>query len=413
MRKQAGYRESELLAYALAEIELLKSSLFRLSDGRQLVLAPGSSTGTTPAVEAAGHVLYGSKHTKSLRVTAGSGLSVDYEDGAALINGVYYPVGAGTLAGLTDNTTNYIFVDSSGDPAANDTGFPAACVQLAEVTTVDGEAAVINDRRAYLSSGHPQLHDHSVVADGQTLQPLNYKWPVPTTLTIDAGLITVTQGCHIIRTEDGDPTDDLIGINGMEDNQWYLFRIFGPGEAIVIKHNVMNLLCQGDADIHLASMQDFVLVYNVAGVGGYVMGPLDAALAADVSYTPNIGPNWDPDDPPEWVDEALDILIARIVDLEAGAGHDPVSLDADASGVLSLVDQELGLEEQVANTIFAGPVTGAPDIPGFRVLVAADLGSGAPSGAKYLRDDLSWQEPAGGPGGGGDDVLTLAYAAAL
>ncbi len=53
----------------------------------------------------------------------------------------------------------------------------------------------------------------------------------------------------------------------------------------------------------------------------------------------------------------------------------------------------------VKNTFLAGPTTGADAQATFRAIVAADLGTGTPDGTKFLRDDLSWQVPAGGGGG--------------
>lgn len=59
---------------------------------------------------------------------------------------------------------------------------------------------------------------------------------------------------------------------------------------------------------------------------------------------------------------------------EASAHHDPVTLSADLNGnLLSLSTQELGLDAQAANTVFAGPSTGGDAVPAFRSLVAADL----------------------------------------
>jgi hypothetical protein len=174
MRKQASYRESELLAYALAEIELLKAALLRISDGRQLVLAPGSSMGTTPGIETSGHVLYGSKHTKALCVTAGSGLSVNYEDGAVVVDGTYYQVGSGNLAGLTNNTTNYVFVQHNGSVNKNTTGFPLDGIPLAVVVTVGGVVTSVIDARAYLSVQSPVTLGANLAADisltGQALE---------------------------------------------------------------------------------------------------------------------------------------------------------------------------------------------------------------------------------------------------
>jgi hypothetical protein len=67
------------------------------------------------------------------------------------------------------------------------------------------------------------------------------------------------------------------------------------------------------------------------------------------------------------------------------------------------------LTSQAANRVWASP-NGASGVPSFRSLVTADIptlpGSkinitGTPTGAKFLRDDFSWQTVAGGGGGGG------------
>lgn len=60
--------------------------------------------------------------------------------------------------------------------------------------------------------------------------------------------------------------------------------------------------------------------------------------------------------------------------MEAGDSHHPVvTLSAEAADVLALVGQELDLETQVANTVFAGPASGADAKPAFRALVEEDL----------------------------------------
>lgn len=50
-----------------------------------------------------------------------------------------------------------------------------------------------------------------------------------------------------------------------------------------------------------------------------------------------------------------------------------VTLNADADAFLSLTGQEIGLDTQVANTVFAGPAVGVDNEPTFRALVAADI----------------------------------------
>jgi len=56
-----------------------------------------------------------------------------------------------------------------------------------------------------------------------------------------------------------------------------------------------------------------------------------------------------------------------------GGGHDPVTLDINADTLLSLSNQELGLDAQAANLIFAGPASGTDAVPTFRSLVTDDI----------------------------------------
>lgn len=80
-------------------------------------------------------------------------------------------------------------------------------------------------------------------------------------------------------------------------------------------------------------------------------------------------------------------------DWTAGASHHAaVTLMPTADELLGLSGQEMSLDTQAANTVFAGPVSGTAAAPTFRAIVAADLGTGTPDGSRYLRDDLTWQE---------------------
>ena len=55
------------------------------------------------------------------------------------------------------------------------------------------------------------------------------------------------------------------------------------------------------------------------------------------------------------------------------ATHAAITLAANADTVLSLSTQEIGLDTQIANLVWAGPTTGAAADPTFRALVTADL----------------------------------------
>lgn len=90
-------------------------------------------------------------------------------------------------------------------------------------------------------------------------------------------------------------------------------------------------------------------------------------------------------DSTEW-NRAHDVSITN-ADVAAGAAidesklaltnptHAAVTLDANADTLLSLSTQELGLDTQLANLVFAGAATGGAAVPAFRALVAADIPS--------------------------------------
>ncbi|HOX23458.1 MAG TPA: hypothetical protein PLL10_08345, partial [Elusimicrobiales bacterium] len=58
----------------------------------------------------------------------------------------------------------------------------------------------------------------------------------------------------------------------------------------------------------------------------------------------------------------------------SGAAHDAVTLSTAAgTNLLSLSTQEIGLDNQTANYVFAGPASGDPAAPAFRALGATDI----------------------------------------
>lgn len=57
----------------------------------------------------------------------------------------------------------------------------------------------------------------------------------------------------------------------------------------------------------------------------------------------------------------------------AGASHDAVTVSVAADAILSLTDQEIGLDNQNANLVLAGPASGVAGAPTFRALVADDV----------------------------------------
>lgn len=74
-----------------------------------------------------------------------------------------------------------------------------------------------------------------------------------------------------------------------------------------------------------------------------------------------------------WVDDTiqdadLPASIARDIEL-----HDAFTLNADTEALFTMLGQQMILDNQAANTVFAGPTTGADADPTFRALVADDI----------------------------------------
>lgn len=78
------------------------------------------------------------------------------------------------------------------------------------------------------------------------------------------------------------------------------------------------------------------------------------------------------------VDADIPAAIARDSEL-----HAAVTLGASAAAVLDLSTQEIGLDTQTANTVFAGPASGIAADPTFRALVAADIPNTAVTPGPY------------------------------
>ncbi len=107
---------------------------------------------------------------------------------------------------------------------------------------------------------------------------------------------------------------------------------------------------------------------TVSGGGGSGAGD-----AATTTYTPADATDWTGSADPGNTDDALDQLADRVKTLEGGSGHSAVTLAADADAVLGLTGQQLTLDNQNANTVFAGPASGAAADPTFRALELDDV----------------------------------------
>lgn len=153
-------------------------------------------------------------------------------------------------------------------------------------------------------------------------------YPVVPILTIAGGEITSLSDWYILAAQAG-VTDDLDTINGGVYGQFLLIEP-DAGDTITVKHGTGNIYLSGAADIVMSGNDSLLLHF-------------DGTVWSDVH--------------------------------EASGGHAAVTLDVDAAVILDLTGQEIGLDTQTANTVFAGPASGAANEPTFRALVAADLPS--------------------------------------
>lgn len=82
--------------------------------------------------------------------------------------------------------------------------------------------------------------------------------------------------------------------------------------------------------------------------------------------------------------------------LSLGAAHAAVTLSSDAgSNLLSLSTQEIGIDNQNANVLFAGPASGAAAAPAFRAAVPLDLATDPDEGEilTVASGALAWAAP--------------------
>lgn len=86
-----------------------------------------------------------------------------------------------------------------------------------------------------------------------------------TELTIDSGVITITECFHTVDTESNDPSDDLVTINGGTTGAILVIKPVNDTHTIVVKHNTGNIWLKGQADITLDDLEDGLILIYTAG----------------------------------------------------------------------------------------------------------------------------------------------------
>ena len=130
---------------------------------------------------------------------------------------------------------------------------------------------------------------------------------------------------------------------------------------------------------------------TISASGSVADGAIPSTIARDtelptVSDVAYDATSWDGN-----IDAASKNSIRDKIESLAG-GHDAVTLATDADAILGLNTQEINLDTQSANTVFAGPSNGADADPTFRALVADDL----PSLSASFLSDVSLTTPSDG-----------------
>jgi len=86
-----------------------------------------------------------------------------------------------------------------------------------------------------------------------------------TELTLNSqGQITRTQVYHTVDTENNDPTDDLVRIQGGTEGDLIIITPADDGRTIVVKHDVNNIWLMGKADITLDDLNDHLILIREA-----------------------------------------------------------------------------------------------------------------------------------------------------
>ena len=107
------------------------------------------------------------------------------------------------------------------------------------------------------------------------------KFATATELTIASDAVTKTQNWHSIDTQADAASDDLSTINGGAEGDVLYIRPENDARTVVVKHNVGNIKCAGNADITLDDIQDIcILIYNATTSNWYALGISAASLTA-------------------------------------------------------------------------------------------------------------------------------------
>ena len=113
-----------------------------------------------------------------------------------------------------------------------------------------------------------------------------------TELTIATGAITITQNWHNVDTEADAATDDLDTINGGTDGYFLILRPNNTARTVVIRHNVGNILCVGNANFTLDDDHDFVILVYEATLAKWCVTQGSSLVNAILDGWVNVDETW-------------------------------------------------------------------------------------------------------------------------
>jgi len=203
-----------------------------------------------------------------------------------------YLLAAGTRAGSTGSAQDFGATGIKADVLAEstaDAGVAADGVKLKDKEVhLDNAGATLGVVLKQAATGADQLNIRNQADSALAglnalfgvyndyLQVAEMRYPVQAELTISSGAITVTGTHHLIDTQGDAGSDDLNRINGTADGSFIILHPINDARTIVIKHESgsesNNISCVGQADITLASLEDFAIgIYNVLTSKWFIM----------------------------------------------------------------------------------------------------------------------------------------------
>ncbi len=138
----------------------------------------------------------------------------------------------------------------------------------------------------------------------------------------------------------------------------------GSGEFLYVDESFNLHLCTGSTDRIIV---DYAGMIEIKGV-------MNLTIQADAPATPGSG--FDLYAKTDGVYTMSPAGVETLLGSGGGTDLPAVTLDTNADTLLSISNQQLGLDAQAANRVFAGPTTGDSAVPTFRALVTGDLPSG-------------------------------------